>query len=162
MKTRILHTKFWSDNYITTLNHREKLLFLYLITNDKVNLCGVYELPDKYILNELDFTPKKLDKIKQKLQEDGKFIFNSGWIVIKNVDKYNQYVGEKNEIAKHREISLIPSHLRDTLSIGYSEVQDTPSNKKSEIKDKKSVIKNQKSEEGLEGLGKTIEGLRLR
>jgi len=111
MKTRIIYTKFWYDNYISTLNPKEKLLFLYLITNEKINICGIYELPDKYILLDTGLTQKELDSCKQKFMEDGKFAFIDGWIKIMNFNNYNTFTGEKNEKAKEKELSIIPEKV---------------------------------------------------
>ncbi|GAI73721.1 unnamed protein product [marine sediment metagenome] len=95
------------------LNLREKLVFIYLITNEKVNICGIYELPDKYIRFDLDLKQTELDKIKQKFMEDGKFLFVDGWIKILNYQIYNRFLGEKNEVAKEKELALIPIKIRD-------------------------------------------------
>lgn len=132
MKTRIIYTKFWTDDYTSDLNHKEKLVFLYLISNDKIGLCGTYELPDKHIKVDLDLTQIELDEIKKKFTKDNKFIFYKGWIKIINIDKYNQFTGEKNEVAKNRELLLVPEHLSsnqypiDTVSIKEGYPIDTP------------------------------------
>ena len=100
MKTRIVYTRFWHDNYISDLNAKEKLLFIYLFTNEKVNICGIYELPDKYILLDTDITQKDLNRMKQKFMEAGKFTFINGWIRIENFELYNKFTGNLNETAK--------------------------------------------------------------
>jgi len=115
MKTRIIYTRFWHDNYISGLTIKEKLLFIYLTTNDQVNICGIYELPDRYIKFDLGLKQFELDKIKQKFMEDSKFVFIDGWIKIVNHDIYNKFVGEKNEKAKEKELSLIPIKIRDFI-----------------------------------------------
>jgi len=86
MKTRILHTRFWSDSFVSTLSHKEKLFFVYLLTNEKVNIIGAYELPDKYIKNDLDLTQPELTAFKKKLMEGGKILFKDGWVRIINAD----------------------------------------------------------------------------
>ena len=111
MKTRIIYTRFWHDNYISELDLKEKLVFIYLITNEKVNICGIYELPDKYIRFDLDLKQTELDKIKQKFTEDNKFLFIDGWVKITNYDIYNKFTGEKNETAKEKELALIPERI---------------------------------------------------
>ena len=113
MKTRIIYTRFWHDNYISELTPKQKLTFIYLITNEKVNVCGIYELPDKYIKFDLDLKQTELDKIKQKFMNDGKFVFIDGWIKILNYEIYNKFVGEKNKVAKKKEMSLIPIKIRE-------------------------------------------------
>ena len=146
MKTRIIHTKFWADGYISGLTKGEKLLFLYLLTNEKVGLCGIYELPDKYIRLVLEYSQEELDTYKKKFQKDHKFVFDNGWIAILNVVKYQNYSGEKNEVAIKRELSYVPKSLLDTLSIEYRYPMDTLLNKKPEIRNQNSEIKNQKKE----------------
>lgn len=111
MKTRIIHTRFWQDQYISTLTKKEKLVFIYFLTNERVNICGIYEIPDKYISMDLDISIKELQPIKQKFQKDQRFIFYNGWVKIPKVEKYNSFLGEKNLIAKDRELALVPSNL---------------------------------------------------
>lgn len=110
MKTRILHTRFWQDSYVIKLTHKEKLVFNYLLTNDRVSMTGMYELPDKYIQMDLDLTPKELAQIKDRLQE--KVFFYDGWVKILNHDKYNSYKGEKIDIAKEKELANIPEIVK--------------------------------------------------
>jgi len=141
MKTRIIHTKFWSDGYINSLNRLEKLAFIYLITNDQIGLSGIYELPDNKALFETGLNQVEWESVKTKFQADGKFGFCNGWVKIINVDKYQQFSGEKNEIAKKREISIVSKDILDTLSIPYRYPIDTPNNKKSIISNKKSIIR---------------------
>lgn len=122
MKSRIIFTKFWEDNYITTLSHIEKLAFIYFLTNSKANLLGIYELPDKYIMLDLDITKEELEALKTKFTHDKKFFFCEGYIKIVNWEKYDNYTGSKNENAKKREQDLISDSVLkyfDTLSIEY-------------------------------------------
>lgn len=111
MKTRTVHTRFWQDEFINTLTAKEKLLFIYLITNDRTSLTGMYELPDKYIRADIDMTQKELDVAKGKLSENNKILFHSSWIKIINHDKFNSYTGEKIDVAKEKEMALLPKEL---------------------------------------------------
>ncbi len=153
MKARIFYTKFWSDSYIASLTHKEMLAFIYLFANDLVGLSGVYELPDHRAIADLKVTPKEWEEIKVKFMHDQKFAFYKGWVKIANSERYQNFTGEKNEIAKEREISLIGKPilktLEDTLSIGYQQPLDTLSNTYT-------VINNKKSEKG--GAGGEVVG----
>lgn len=145
MKTRIIQTKIWKDNYYGELNRVEKLLFIYLLTNEKVNLCGIYELSDREIKFDLDLNETELQEAKAHLQQDGKFIFLNGWVKIINYDKYNSYTGEKNETAKEKELKLIPIELKEYPIDRVSTILDSLNNHKSEIINKKSEIRNHKT-----------------
>ena len=78
MNAVILHTRFWHDDYICQLGIKEKLLFLYFISNEHVNTAGVYELPEIYIRTATRLQPGELKRIKTNLSK----LVNSGlWIV---------------------------------------------------------------------------------
>lgn len=115
MKTRIIHTKIWKDSYFVTLNRTEKLLFIYLIANEKVNICGVYEITDREISFDLDIPKSQVQIVKRKFQEDKKIYFHNNWVAILNLHKYQCYSGPKNLIASNKEIELIPKEFRQIL-----------------------------------------------
>ncbi len=145
MKTRILYTKFWQDPYILSLNPTERLMFVYLLTNQYRGLSDVYEVSDPVIQLETGLNSTQIKKIKKKFQEDRKFIFNRGYVRALNDDKYNNYQGGKNETAKQKELALIDNEILDTLSIPYAYQPHTSINHKSEIINHKSEINNNKS-----------------
>jgi hypothetical protein len=111
----MIYTKFWYDNYISALSAKEKLLFIYLISNEKVNICGIYEMPDKYILLDTGLKQKELEIIKEKFMQDGKFAFIDGWVKIMNFDNYNSFSGELNDKAKEKELAIIPQEILDFI-----------------------------------------------
>jgi hypothetical protein len=149
MRTRIFHTRFWSDEYILSLSVKEKLLFAYFLTNEHVSIAGVYEIPDQYIRLATGLSLVAIGKIKLRFMQDGKFIFFNSWVRIVNADKYQDYTGEKNDTAREQIIKDAPRELFekiDRASMDYRYPIDSTRNKKSEIKNKKS--KRGESERG--------------
>ena len=145
MKTRIIHTKIWTDEWFQHLTERGKIVFLYLITNTRIGLIDSYEISDPVICFETCIDKDRLRLIKREL--NNKVIFCKGWVRIVNCEKYQTFRGEKNEIAKKKELNLIPSDVKGelyTLSIPYQYPIDTTSNKKLIISNKKPVIRNKK------------------
>lgn len=147
MKTRIVFTKIHEDDYFRSLNDREQCFFFFLLTNERVNLSGMYHCPDWYILGvKPHWTSKYLDEMKQKFMQDGKFAFIGGWVKIINYSKYNQYTGESNLKALERELEDIPQEVRDfvhpphTLPTVSADCPDSLNNQKSVISNQKSVI----------------------
>lgn len=133
MKTRLLYTKIHEDDYFRSLSDREQNFFIFLLTNEKVNLCGMYHCPDWYILSmKPTWNQKSLDIMKQKFTQNGKFIFLNGWIRIVNYGKYNTFTGKLNEKACNRELLMVPEELKeypiDTLYIPYLDYENSPSN----------------------------------
>lgn len=109
----MIYTKFWYDDYISSLNAKEKLLFIYLISNEKVNICGIYEIPDKYILLDTGLNQKELSRIKEKFINDDKFAFINSWVKIINFESYNKFTGNLNETAKEKELEQIPKKIKE-------------------------------------------------
>lgn len=148
MKTRIIYTKFWEDDYIGTLSPTEKTLFLYLLTNSRVGLGNIYECSDRVICFETGISNSQLVDIKKKFEKDMKFLFDDGYVYIVNNEKYNQYKGEKNESARTKEEEIIGKArvkaFEDRVSIPHIYPSDTSINHKSKIINKKPEIRNQK------------------
>lgn len=151
MKTRIIFTKFWEDEYIGQLKVDEKLLFFYLLTNDRVGLGSTYECADRIIMFETGISDKRLTEIKEKFERDNRFLFDESYIFIINYEKYNQYRGEKNDLAREKEEEIIGKSrikvFQDRVSIPYISPSDTSINHKSEIINHKSEIKNKEEDE---------------
>ncbi len=163
MKTRIIHTKFWEDSYIAELNPKEKLLFLYLITNQRVNLVWFYECPDRVILFDTGLSNKELQETKKKFMEDRRVLFVENYVYLVNANKYESYTGEKNKVASEKLLSQISTPIKDEvnrlLDTPIDTPIDTPSigsiSHKSEVISNKLEVINNKSEENFEKFWKT-------
>lgn len=89
-KNRLVNTKFWTDNYVLDyLNPVDKLLFLYLITNQYTNICGIYELSLRMMSIETGIDKENIEKvILPRFEKDGKAMYRNGWVAIKNFQKH--------------------------------------------------------------------------
>jgi hypothetical protein len=148
MKTRIIHTKFWKDDFVSSLTPEEKLIFNFYITNEGVNILHLYELPDREIIFYTGVSEATLKTAKEKLQKAGKLFFNDNFVFLKNADRYENFSGEKNDKAKVVILKEVPIKIKDW----YNKIKNTPIdtppigsiNQKSEIITHKSEIRNQK------------------
>lgn len=116
MRTRLIHTKIWEDTYFSELSPTEKLVFVYLFTNSRVGMTGVYELPTRVMSFETGVSPKQLEDIKTKFQTDKKVLFHKDYVKVMNFEKYNDYGGSKNESAKEKELTLLPQEIVDVFN----------------------------------------------
>jgi hypothetical protein len=150
LKTRIVHTKFWNDSFILSLNPTEKLLFIYLLTNEQVNIIHLYECPDEKILFDTGIDRGILQKAKDKFEKAGKIYFKDGFIYLKNSYKYEKYVGEKNDLAKQNLYNQLNGSILKWHR-GIDRGIDTPRigtiNHNTEIRNHKSKIINHKSKD---------------
>ncbi|MEY8498937.1 DnaD domain-containing protein [Enterococcus avium] len=88
---RQIHTTVWKDDWVGELNANEKLLWMYLTTNDRTTQCGVYVFSWRYAPFETGLSNEEIRKIIFKFQNDGKIKFNesNNEIMIVNWLKYN-------------------------------------------------------------------------
>lgn len=147
MKTRIIHTRVWQDNWFVTLNRSSRFIFIYLLTCESNNICGVFELPDRNIMFDVAVNQSELDQAKKDLKE--KIIFYDGWVKILNTQKYNNYVtNPKLEKAFNRELSVVPEKIIeyiDKYDISMDTSIYTPINHKSKTINHKSKYKEVKN-----------------
>lgn len=110
-KTRGVNTRFWNDNFVREkLNPLDRYLFLYFLTNDHVNISGIYELP----LSTMSFeTGIKEDELKTMLKTlKPKILYIDRWVCIKNFLKYQKTSSEKIQIGIRAELDKIPAEIK--------------------------------------------------
>jgi len=108
--TRVINTKFWSDGFISELNPLDRYLFLYFITNERTNLCGIYEIPIKLMSAE---TGLEVDMIKKMLRRlSGKIYYKENYIILINF--VNHQVLKSADLVKgiFREFEEKPLNIR--------------------------------------------------
>lgn len=92
---RQIHTKIWRDNWFLELDADEKLLFIYLFSNDNTNLAGIYELNERIIQLETGLDKTRIREILNKFESENKVHFQGGIVWIVNMQKYHTSTGEK-------------------------------------------------------------------
>lgn len=136
-KQRFINTKFWSDSFIRKLKPAEKLLFLYFLTNEHTEICGVYELPLDIIAFETGYPMDTISKGIDTLSKAGKIFFFGDWVYLKNFRKH-QTSSPKVKQGIEISFSKVPEEIRlkiaevDTLSIPYRYPIDTISHSNSD------------------------------
>jgi len=114
MNTRIVKTSLWRDNKIQHLSKNSTLLFVYLITNECINLCGLYELPDTYLSLQCKLTDEELQVSKKDLQAIKVAYFYEGWIYMPNSLRHNKYhKSPKTMTAYTNQVTAIPTKIKD-------------------------------------------------
>ena len=162
---RQIHTQIWRDNWFLELRPDEKLLFIYLFSNDNSNLAGIYEIHESIIALETGLRPARIREILVKLEASNKVHYGGGVVWIVNMRKYHSNASEKvqknidaaiydiqdGEIKKRYCIANGIT-LENTLSIPYPYPMDTLSHSKSNSKrESKSKTEKEEEEETPEG-----------
>jgi len=97
----------WDDDYVYELEQDEKLLWVFLITNDKVKINGTYEISISYIYRMTRVSKDRILQILKKFEKDDKLKFKNGWISIKNFSKHQSASPKITEGIK-REVADLP------------------------------------------------------
>lgn len=90
-KLRSVSTSFWSDPFIEELTPSEKLLFLYLITNDKTNMLGIYEVSIKKISFDTGLNKDVIEKALKEFERLSKVKYIHNHIILVNFMKHQNY-----------------------------------------------------------------------
>jgi len=122
-KERIVNTRFWNDGFISNLIPLQKLLFIYLLTNEHTNISGIYELPIKVMALETGINVEMLVKLLPQIEPKIYYLRYpmdslSGYVVLINFIKYQHSNNPKIKIGMNREISCIPLDILEK-AIGY-------------------------------------------
>jgi hypothetical protein len=146
MKTRIIETKFWKDSYVSDLSIEERLLFLYFLTNEKVNILHCYEITNREIEFDTGLEGGLIGASKTKFQGDKKIAFNGNYVCLLNAYKYENFTGELADKGKVRLLNQLPKDIQEWYKSIYpleAPLKETINNKQETISNKQE-IKNSK------------------
>lgn len=84
---RSVNTRIWSDEWFETLKPTERLLWLYLLTNERTNMLGCYEVSMKRISYESGIDESMVRKAFEGFERigkayylGGKYVFLPNWL----------------------------------------------------------------------------------
>ena len=105
----MINTRFWSDGFVVEkLNALDRLLFLYLLTNEKANIVGIYELPIRTAAFETGIDKDDLEKMLNRLAP--KIEYFNGWVYIRRFVDHQQSNPSINR-GMIRELETLPSDV---------------------------------------------------
>ena len=104
---RQIHTKIWKDGWFLDLCTEDKLLFIYLFSNERASLAGLYDLPIKVIEFETGIPLEQVKTSLGRFEKAGKVRCIDGWVWIPNLIRYN---------ARNIESPKIQIHLKSLIA----------------------------------------------
>ena len=154
---RSINTKIWDDEWFEELSSEQKLVFLYLLTNQNTNILGIYQLSIKRIAYDTDLSKETIRKALEDFEKAGKvFSIGDNYIVLVNWLK-NQSLNPNMKKSVFLLIEKLPNELKDSLLLTDENLKDTESlskhlqmlssnNKDERIKKKYNITSNQRLE----------------
>ena len=134
-KYRSIQTTFWSDSkVIDDFTPEDRYFYLYLLTNEKSNQLGCYELSIKQICRDTGYNEETVKKLLDRFENELQVInydFKTKEIFLKNWYKYNWLESENTKKCVEKEFNLIKSSvLKEFISPLYAPYKPLPSYKK--------------------------------
>ena len=108
MAYRQIHTQIWRDDWFLELPPNEKLLFIYLFSNDSAHYAGIYKLSPRHIQLETGLNSEDIIKMLNNFESAGKIVYRNGYIWVKNLRKYNASRSPTTKIAIEKHLAGIP------------------------------------------------------
>lgn len=87
---RQIHVSIWKDSWFLDLEPDEKLLFIYLFSNESASLSGLYKLALKVICFETCLDKAFVTKTLAKFEKADKVYYRDDTVWVKNMTKYNR------------------------------------------------------------------------
>jgi len=151
---RYFKCKFWSDPYIRELKSDERMIYIWLFTNEHTSQAGIYSIHESTIAVETGYDQKRICEILSKFSKDNKIVYTDQKILwVKNFLRHQPNKSTKvltriaTDLKETNDPDLVQKFLiyYDTLSIPYGYPMDTPSNKEEE-KEKEEEEEKEKGE----------------
>lgn len=116
-KQRYVNTEMWTDSWFADLDPVEKLLFMYLLTNDSTNIAGVYQLPIRRMAADTGIDREMVSKILSRFADAGKVLEKDGWIIIINHLKHQNLESDNTLKGIQRVIDTMPFSVKKAYGI---------------------------------------------
>ena len=105
---RQIHVSIWKDSWFLDLEPDEKLLFIYLFSNESTSLSGIYRVSRKVIAFETGLDKQRINEILEKFCTVGKVYNENDIIWIVNMRKFHETKSRKVQIRINGDVSNIP------------------------------------------------------
>lgn len=150
---RKIHVSFWADPYVSTLSDKEKLFYLYLLTNERTTQLGAYEITKKQMAFDTGYSIDMVSILLKKLIIDDKIKYNEKTfeVGIKNWNKYNLNPSKKVQVLVDKEIKKIKdsSLIEYVYSINTVSIHNPQEEEEEEIEEERlmSEVLNENNDE---------------
>lgn len=105
---RQIHVSIWKDEWFLDLDPTEKLLFIYLFSNEATSLAGIYKLALRVIAFETGLSPEYILQTMQKFAAAGKVYYKDGLVWVVKMRQYHETKSSKVQTRINSDIASLP------------------------------------------------------
>lgn len=133
MKYVSIKTTFWIDSDIEKMTPEDKLFYLYLLTNPKINQIGLFELSIRHAALETGFNTGTIQKLLKRMESLGKIKVSKTTKELLILKFFNHNKTKSEKLLNHckslindvKDKKLIPYiYGIDTLSVPYNQEEE--------------------------------------
>jgi hypothetical protein len=125
-KLRYINTKLWRDPYIRKQDPHSKLLWVYLLTNENVNIAGCYEITVDDIALETRLDRAEIAKILRNFALKKRITYKNEWMLIHNFLEHEPLNPKKTrgiEILAEKFPQWAKAYVIDRLSLACARAE---------------------------------------
>lgn len=116
MESRIICTEIWRSPDFRKLDSESKNVILFLLTNDKIPVLPVYQIPLDEICFYCNVSEKKLAEVFVHLHKFGIYYVDE-YFVIEDRFTRAKYTGGKTESKREKIYQLLPDSIKELLDL---------------------------------------------
>jgi len=105
---RQIHTQIWKDEWYIELSPKEKLVFVYLFSNELASISGIYKIPVRVISNETGVSHEDVIVILEDFERADKIMYADGVLWVKNMSKFHANASPRTQKKVEADIEKIP------------------------------------------------------
>lgn len=163
---RSIHTVIWEDDWFSTLDAEEKVIFIYLFSNHRASVSGIYKVPLRFIEFETGISKGEIICALKVFEEEGKayYDFEKSVVWVKSLRKYNETSSPKVVTRIKKDIDSISDCKVKALyceyhSIPYQYPIDTCSENESETEKETETETEKETEDAFSSIQKILESI---
>lgn len=116
---RQIHVRIWDDPWFVDLTPGARLAFIWLISNDKASVSGIYEFSVGRCARETGLSRKQVSDAIDSFILSGKVMIEENYIWVKKLRKYNDS-GSPNAYKRiMTDLELLPDGLMKESYLSY-------------------------------------------
>jgi DnaD/phage-associated family protein len=104
---RQIHTKIWKDEWFSELEPDEKMLFIYLFSNELASIAGIYKIPLKIMVFETGLDKGFILETLAKFEQANKVFYENGVVWVANMSRYHANASDTTKKKVMKDLEMI-------------------------------------------------------
>ena len=122
-KKRYVRDEIWNDEWFFDLQPEQKLVWFFLLTNERCNIAGVYKLNSQWASGVIGMEQRDFEGVLKSFSDAKKILLVDQWIIVINFIKH-QVDNPSVKQGIGRIMKDVPQLVTDCIQRAHSEGTD--------------------------------------